>query len=316
MPLERRDRMVPVVSYTLRYPRNKRQMDSTMIPKTLTHKSRGMPFMFRLTLCALLLVLPASQALAQLMLYPTRVVFEGNQRAAQLELINNGTETATYRISLVNRRMSDTGEFSDITAPLPEEQFADALLQYSPRQVTLEPGAGQAVRIMVRKPADLLAGEYRSHLLFAQQPEASGRRSIESGAADEGEIGIQLTALVGASIPVIVRHGATDANVALAQLELQRAANGAPLLALQMQRSGTQSVYGDLTVSFTPRSGAEEIIGRANGVAIYTPNPLRNARIALQPPSGLTLSNGTLRVTYREQAEDGGALLAEAALSL
>lgn len=291
-----------------------------MIPKTLTpefnQKTRGTTFLFRLTLCALLLVLPASHALAQLMLYPTRVVFEGNQRSAQLELINNGTETATYRISLVNRRMSETGEFSDLTAPLPGEQFADALLQYSPRQVTLEPGSGQAVRIMVRKPGDLATGEYRSHLLFAQQPDTSGRRSIESGTAGDGEIGVQLTALVGASVPVIVRHGATDASVALTQLDLQRASSGAPLLSLQMQRHGTQSVYGDLTVSFTPRSGAEQVIGRANGVAVYTPNPLRRARIALQPPSGLSLSNGTLRVTYREQAEDGGELLAEAALSL
>lgn len=291
-----------------------------MIPKTLTpefnQKTRGTTFLFRLTLCALLLVLPASHALAQLMLYPTRVVFEGNQRSAQLELINHGTETATYRISLVNRRMSETGEFSDLTAPLPGEQFADALLQYSPRQVTLEPGTGQAVRIMVRKPGDLATGEYRSHLLFAQQPDTSGRRSIESGTAGDGEIGVQLTALVGASVPVIVRHGATDASVALTQLDLQRASSGAPLLSFQMQRHGTQSVYGDLTVSFTPRSGAEQIIGRANGVAVYTPNPLRRARIALQPPSGLSLSNGTLRVTYREQAEDGGELLTEAALSL
>ncbi|SEL50183.1 fimbrial biogenesis chaperone [Halomonas daqiaonensis] len=287
-----------------------------MIPKTLTLKARGMTLLSRSTLCALLFMLPASHALAQLMLYPTRVVFEGNQRSAQLELINNGTETATYRISLVNRRMGETGEFSEIASPLPGEQFAESLLQYSPRQVTLEPGAGQAVRIMVRKPGNLAAGEYRSHLLLAQQPDTSGRRSIESGSAADGEIGIQLTALVGASVPVIVRHGATDANVALTQLQLQRSASGLPLLALQMQRSGTQSVFGDLTVSFTPQSGAEQVIGRANGVAVYTPNPLRNAGIALQPPSGLPLSNGTLRVTYREQAEDGGDLLAEAALSL
>lgn len=287
-----------------------------MIPKTLTQKKSGTTFLFRFTLCALLLVLPASHALAQLMLYPTRVVFEGNQRSAQLELINNGTESATYRISLVNRRMSETGEFTDIAEPWPGEQFADTLLRYSPRQVTLEPGAGQAVRIMVRKPANLATGEYRSHLLFAQQPDTSGRRSIESGSAADGEIGIQLTALVGASVPVIVRHGATDANVALTQLELQRSSSGAPLLALQMQRSGTQSVYGDLTVSFTPQSGAEQVIGRANGVAVYTPNPLRRARIALQPPGGLSLNNGTLRVTYREQAEDGGELLAEAELAL
>jgi P pilus assembly chaperone PapD len=292
-------------------------MDSAMIPETVTHKARAMSRLCRFTLFALLLLLPASQALAQLMLYPTRVVLEGNQRSAQLELINNGTESVTYRISLVNRRMSETGSFSEVDEPLPGEQFADALLRYSPRQVTLEPGVGQTVRIMVRKPADLATGEYRSHLLFEQQPDSQGRRSIETrGSAANDGIGIQLTALIGASIPVIVRHGDTNVNVSLTQLELQRSSSGAPLLALQMERSGTQSVYGDLTVTFSPRSGAEQVIGRANGVAVYTPNSLRRARIALQPPGGLPLRNGTLRVTYREQAEDGGRLLAEAELPL
>lgn len=83
-----------------------------------------------------------------------------------------------------------------------------------------------------------------------------------------------------------------------------------------MERSGNQSVYGDLTVSLTPVSGAEQVIARANGVAVYSPNALRRASLALQLPNGQRLTNGTLRVTYREQAEDGGKLLAEAALQL
>jgi hypothetical protein len=268
-------------------------------------------------LSALLFLLPASHAGAELMLYPTRVVFAGNQRAAQLELINNGSQGATYRISLVNRRMSETGAFTEIETPLPGEQFADDLLRYSPRQVTLEPGAGQAVRIMVRKPANLPTGEYRSHLLFAQQPEARDGSSIEArGSAAENEIAIKLTTLVGISIPVIVRHGNTDASVSLTQLDLQQPSAGAPTLGLQMERSGSQSVYGDLTVSLIPARGAEQVIARANGVAVYTPNLVRRARIALQWPNGQRLADGTLRVSYREQAEDGGELLAEAVLEL
>jgi len=149
------------------------------------------------------------------MLYPTRIVFAGNQRAAQLELINNGTESATYRISLVNRRMSETGAFSGIDVPLPGEQFAEDMLRYSPRQVTLAPGAGQAVRIMVRKPANLAPGEYRSHMLFAKQPDPEGRTSVESSnATATTRSAITLTALVGASIPVIVRHGQHRRSVA------------------------------------------------------------------------------------------------------
>ncbi len=288
-----------------------------MIPNVLPRKTRTMSFSHRLTLCALLLMLPAGHALAELMLYPTRIVFERNQRAAQLELINNGSESATYRISLVNRRMNETGAFSEIDEPLPGEQFAEDLLRYSPRQVVLQPGVGQTVRIMVRKPANLAAGEYRSHLLFAKQPEASGRHSVESsGVIEDNEIGIKLTTLVGVSIPVIVRHGNTNASVSLTHLELRRPSGQAPVLALHMERSGSQSVYGDLTVSFTPTGGAEQVIARANGVAVYSPNTLRRANIALQPPHGLQLTTGTLRVTYREQAEDNGERLAEAFLKL
>lgn len=288
-----------------------------MPPETSPRNTRTTNLLHRLTLSALLFLLPASHAGAELMLYPTRVVFAGNQRAAQLELINNGSQGATYRISLVNRRMSETGAFTEIETPLPGEQFADDLLRYSPRQVTLEPGAGQAVRIMVRKPANLPTGEYRSHLLFAQQPEARDGSSIEArGSAAENEIAIKLTTLVGISIPVIVRHGNTDASVSLTQLDLQQPSAGAPTLGLQMERSGSQSVYGDLTVSLIPARGAEQVIARANGVAVYTPNLVRRARIALQWPNGQRLADGTLRVSYREQAEDGGELLAEAVLEL
>jgi P pilus assembly chaperone PapD len=286
------------------------------MPQALNQKNRAMNFFHRLTLF-LLLILPVSHALAEMMLYPTRIVFAGNQRAAQLELINNGTESATYRISLVNRRMSETGAFSGIDVPLPGEQFAEDMLRYSPRQVTLAPGAGQAVRIMVRKPANLAPGEYRSHMLFAKQPDPKGRSSVESSnATADNEIGITLTALVGASIPVIVRHGNTDASVALTQLDLRRPADKAPVLGFVMERSGNQSVYGDLTISFTPHSGREQVIARANGVAIYTPNPLRRASITLGQLNGSRLTNGALRVTYREQAEDGSALLAETVLQL
>jgi P pilus assembly chaperone PapD len=287
------------------------------MPHTLNRKKRTMNLLHRVTLFVLLVFLPVSHALAELMVYPTRIVFAGNQRAAQLELINNGTESATYRISLVNRRMSETGGFSAIDVPLPGEQFAEDLLRYSPRQVTLAPGAGQAVRIMVRKPANLATGEYRSHMLFAKQPDPKGKTSIESsGAAADSEISIVLTTLVGISIPVIVRHGNPDASVALTHLDLLLPADKAPVLAFVMERSGNQSVYGDLTISFTPHNGSEQVVARANGVAIYTPNPLRRASITLGQLNPSQLTNGALRVTYREQADDGGALLAETVLQL
>lgn len=288
---------------------------SSMFGRVAIRRSGPVMALFGLIL---IILLTAGNASAGLMLYPTRVVFEKNQRAAQLELINNGDETATYRISLVNRRMSETGEFSAIDSPAPGEQFADPMLRYSPRQVTLAPGVGQVVRVMLRKPAGLAVGEYRSHLQFNKLPAVKKPTGIVAGGdLGKGEIGVTLTALVGASIPVIVRNGKTSATVTLSNLELQEPTDGqSPILSVVMERSGNRSVYGDFAVTFTPKGGAEQVIARAGGIAVYTPNPLRRVKLALHPGPGLVLKHGTLRATYRERPEAGGKLLAEAIIEL
>ena len=265
-------------------------------------RARG-PLRAVLLLGALLL---AQQARADLMLFPTRVVFEKNQRAAQIELINNGAEPATYRLSLVNRRMSETGEFKPVEAAAAGELFADPMLRFSPRQVTVQPGAAAN-----RAHHAAQAGRTgRRRIPLAPAVREAGRRRRqhqrrEPSRRPRKDIGVVLTALVGASVPVIVRHGATAANVTLSQLELGGSA-AAPSLAMQFERSGNASVYGDLNVSFLARSGAEHQLGKMGGIAVYAPNPLRRASLALQPPSGLALAHGTLVVTYRERADAGG----------
>lgn len=262
-------------------------------------------------------LLPLRDAAADLMLYPTRVVFEKNQRAAQLDLINNGNETATYRINLVNKRMSESGEFSNVDTPAPGEQFVDGMLRYSPRQVRLEPGAAQTVRLLLRKPAGLAPGEYRSHLVFERVSDARAPAPGPQAQPPGDGLEITLTALISVSIPVIVRHGETAASVAISNLELQKSALGQPaVLSFAILRSGTRSVYGDLVVSFAPDGGIERQIGGAKGVAVYTPNALRRAKLVLAPPPDSVLSRGTLRLVYRERPEAGGKTIAEAALRL
>lgn len=272
----------------------------------------------RTALVTLALALAAPLALADLSLYPTRIVLEKNQRAAQVELMNNGTAPETYRINLVNRRMGEMGEFIALEAPGPGDQFADPLLRYSPKQVTVQPGSSQTVRILVRKPADLAPGEYRSHLQFDRVADAAGATSVEQAntPGDKG-IGVVITALVGASIPVIVRQGDTQASATLSDLALLPAAGDtAPALSFVINRSGNRSLYGDLTVRFTPKGGQPVDLAKAGALAVYVPNALRRARMALQVPAGTTLAGGSLSLSYRERAEAGGKMMAEASLSL
>ena len=78
---------------------------------------------------ALLLLLWGPQsAFAGLMIYPTRVVLESKARSAQVELINNGNKPETYRISIFNRRMTETGEIVAADKPQAGEQFAADML--------------------------------------------------------------------------------------------------------------------------------------------------------------------------------------------
>jgi P pilus assembly chaperone PapD len=271
----------------------------------------------RILLAWLLLAL-ALPAHADLMLHPTRLVFEKNQRTAQIELINNGSKPATYRISLVNRRMTDAGQFEAADTAGPGERFADGMLRFSPRQVTLEPGTAQTVRVMLRKPAELAEGEYRSHLQFEKLPDVEGSASIENqgkGADGQG-IGVVLNALVGASVPVIVRHGTTSATVSLSRLALQKDGAARQLLTLQFEREGSSSVYGDLSVIFTPHGGKPQTLAQVGGIAVYTPNRVRQAALPLDVPAGMALAHGTLEVSYRERPEAGGKLLAQANLEL
>lgn len=266
------------------------------------------------TLAATLLF--TAPAMAQLMVHPTRIVLDNDQRSSQLEIINNSDKPTVYRISLVNRRMDEFGGFSPVEAALPGEQFVDEMVRYSPRRVALAPGASQIIRIMARKPADLATGEYRSHLLFAEQEDATAPSA--ASASSNGDIGVTLTALVGVSIPVIVRHGATTAEVSLERLALGTSEHGGPpAMSLEMIRTGNRSVHGDVTVDFLPAGGSTAItVGRAGGVAVYTPNLLRQIKLPLLFPAGVVRSGGTLHVSYREPPERGGALLAEASLPL
>ncbi len=273
---------------------------------------------WRASLAGLLLGLTALPAMADLMLFPTRVVFERDQRAAQVELVNQGKTPETYRIQVVNRRMGENGEFLAIDAPGLGEQFADGMLRYSPRQVTIAPGTSQTVRILLRKPEGLAAGEYRSHLQFDRVADVDASNSVEqAGQGKPTGVGVVLSALVGASIPVIVRQGDTQAQVSLNQLSWQASGpDGKSALSFEIHRAGNRSVYGDFTVSFTTASGTSMDLAKANGVAVYVPNPLRRARIPVALPQGTVMAGGTFKISYRERAEAGGRLMAETQLTM
>lgn len=251
------------------------------------------------------------------MVSPTRVVFEGNERTKQINLINNGSETGRFRISFVRRNMNAEGKIKEVDENEPG-MYSDEMVRFSPRQVTLEPGQSQTVRLLLRKKSGTADGEYRSHMMFQSLPDAS-TSDVTNLASDEAkELTVKLIPVVGITIPVIVRQGKLDSKVSLSDFEIKQGntVKSQSVLSLKINREGTQSAYGDFRVYFTPKGGKPVTIGNINGVAVYTSTDSRTLDIKLQLPENFSLSNGELRVTYLEAGSDEKTgLIAESRLA-
>ena len=241
-----------------------------------------------------------ARAMGNLMVTPTRVMFEQRTRSAQVTLVNQGSETADFRISFIRQNMLENGDF----VPLDEDAeglFSDPMIRFSPRQVKLPPGQSQVVRLMLRKPRDLADGEYRSHMLFQALPPATSS-SVEKIAGDQNQDGItiELIPIVGVSIPVIVRHGDLQSRVELSDARLLPPSGGdtVPRLAVNIERSGSSSAYGDIRATFTPEGGQPLVVGQANSVAVYANLDRRRFQMPLNLPAGFSLANGVLDITF------------------
>jgi len=286
------------------------------------HRCGGFAF-FLLIVAVLPWIAPSDargQSAGDLVVAPTRIVFEGRARTAQISLLNRGSTAATYRISLINMRMTEDGGFKEIDEPAPGEQFADRLIRYAPRQVVLAPGESQAVRLLLRKPRGLEPGEYRSHLLLRAIPSQNIGKSVEKRSSDDTGISVVLVPIFGVSIPVIVRHGDLTATVSLTDLTLAAAVGQSKeeRISFRINRDGDRSVLGDLTVTYFPNGGKadELVVARVTRLAVYTPNASRTVIMALRFPDGVTLGHGRLHVAFRESLEDGAALLGEAEIGV
>jgi len=257
-------------------------------------------------------------AAAQLMISPTRVEFEGSDRTKQVHLINNGSDTGRYRISFVQRKMLESGQIEAIEENEPG-LYSDDMVRFSPRQVTLLPGQSQTVRLMLRKKRDLKDGEYRSHLMFQSLPDPTTSDIEELASADTKGVTVKLIPIVGITIPVIVKQGKLSSSASLSDFEIVQSntVKGGSSLSLKINRTGNESTYGDIRIYFTAEKGQSVLIGQVDGVAVYLPLDQRSIEIKLNPPTGLSLSNGELHVIYLKPGEDEkSGLITESRLSI
>jgi P pilus assembly chaperone PapD len=248
-----------------------------------------------------------------LMVTPSRVNLDEKSTSQEVKLINKGDEVTTYRVSFQHLRMNKSGAYEEIKEGASgQEQFADDVVRFSPKQVTLKPGETQTVRLMFKKSKELAAGEYRSHLLLKEEAPADFGKNVEQVAKkDSKKISVVLKPLFGASIPVVVTNGKIDSSV-----EIKEAKVKGKNVSLTLARSGNASAYGDLVVTLTDKNtGKKQEVGGLNNVSVFYPYAERDVVIALNAPKEIKLADQLVEVSFygknKELATDKEKLLAK-----
>lgn len=234
---------------------------------------------------ASVLTLAATAAGAEVMIDPRRVEFSPRDRSAELRLFNTGTERQTFRLNWIQFRMLPSGELVEAKPGEAVHASAD-MVRFAPRQVTLDPGERQTVRLSLRRPADLAPGEYVTHLNLATDQGVS--QSVDQ--QGKGST-VELFINYGHSVPVVVRHGAATAEVSITGARTV-SQDGQPHMAVDLTRKGNSGVHGSLLV----RQG-RDVIGQLNGIALYREIERRQVLVPLSRQAA-----GPVTVDYVDSA--------------
>jgi hypothetical protein len=280
------------------------------IKKYFFYKSQLICFL-ALLLCSLFT--SATRAQGDLVVFPKRLVFEGNSRIEQVNLVNIGKDSAVYNVSFVEFRMNDHGDFEEITVPDLGQEFATPYLRVYPRQVKLAANESQTVKVQLVNISKLQVGEYRSHLYFRAVKD--GNSLIQDKVKESNTaLSVKIDPIFGISIPSIIRKGVSTTVATISGLHYEDRSKLGFFINYNITRTGNMSVYGDITVSYLSSNKKLFEVAKIRGVGVYAPGGLRKNEIALLKPKGVTFKGGEFKITYTEN--DSDTIIAENKLIL
>lgn len=248
-------------------------------------------------------------AQGNLLVTPVRVTFEGNKTREDLSISNIGNDTAVYVISFLRYRMNENGSFTELDRNDRSIKYADEYLRIFPRRVTLPPNESQTIRLQFRRPADMKAGEIRSHIYFRAEKDAAPL-GMDTQVADSNKMSVRITPIFGISIPVIVRHGELNLKMTISDVSFSANNDSTANLSLQLNREGNRSSYGNIRVVYHPENAKAVEVGIANGVGVYTEIDKRIFNMRLLLRDGQKFGNGKLAISYSTPFDEGNKVLA------
>nr|MBI1231016.1 hypothetical protein [Cytophagales bacterium] len=249
---------------------------------------------------------------ANILITPTRVVFEERDRFQSLTLVNNSGKTRTYNIEWVFFKMLDgtNGSYEELDAPFSDFNLSKHVV-FSPRRVTLAPGASQKVRLALRRPPEIAPGDYHAHLKFfldANAPEDIIVREQENQQKRGTSAAVSIN--VSYSIPVFLTVGQPDVQAKMGDLKLERNEESGNLHAkFSVERlGGPYTLHGYAEVFHVAPDGTQTLVGELTNGHIFPEATSRSYDVAI--PNDFP-SSGNLRVILRHYDKSKDLIYAE-----
>lgn len=247
-------------------------------------------------------VLPliSAQQIQDVRLMPTRISLTSERKSDTVLVVNHGTSPIRYRVSLVDKQMTQNGSLIDPVAPMANS--AKNYIRIAPKEITLSPGAWQKVKVLSTLPPTAATGEYRVHLALTPIKVPSAAKP--ASASNETQLKIQLEMQSAVTIPIFISHGRLSASSKISDIKLMNDENGSKLT-YRLERTGTRTIRGNCTVFFTPEWGGKPVVvSEARSVPLYYPNASRIVTMPLNRALE-SMGSGTIEVRFAEAEAQG-----------
>ena len=213
---------------------------------------------------------------AVLFIYPTLIMFDGNERSATITLTNRGDAIGTFETSWTEHEMTAEGGLVKVQGDAPWS--VQPYVRYSPRRVTLEPSESQVIKIALRRDQEAPEGEYYSHFkvltLNSQNLLDETKESVEP----KSDAAVTITARSAVAIPIIWRNSRAAQSAAIESVVIDSEANQ---LRVDVRRMGKLSVRGFLHVLGEAPDGTSGALAEPVPLVIYPGLERRSVAITL-----------------------------------
>jgi len=248
-----------------------------MFPKSHAYFRGFGALLVRLLLAVIVLAPAPAWSGAVLFIYPTLVMFEGNQRSATITLTNRGDATGTFETSWADLMMTPEGGLVKTEGDAPWS--IQSYVRHSPRRVTLEPSESQVVKIALRRGAEVPEGEYYSHFkVLTLNSEDLATSQSDTAEPSTTETAVTIKARTAVAIPIIWRNSRASSDATIESVAFDRDTNQ---LAVNVQRHGRLSVRGYLHVVGSAPNGSRRPFAAPVPLVIYPGLNSRTMTIAL-----------------------------------